>query len=207
MLKEKMKRSYLPRNIWYLIISFIFAIILLFILDYYDIPSRLGLFSYSDSKVWLQFSLTATISIISAILGFCATIFAVKLTISDQEKVRSHDNRIAVLPLLDISKENLDYDYRNNYIQFDFVFTEESKNREPKDIPDTANVTISLKNVGQRELYDLHITNVKSTFFKERVNNSTHKLNKMIYKNQDLLINFTFYELGTYDNDSFDEKV
>lgn len=53
-------------------------------------------------------------------------------------------------------------------------FIEESKDRKRKDIPNTANVTIKLENVGMRELYELYIGDIQSSVFEE--DNEYHKM-------------------------------
>ena len=57
-----------------------------------------------------------------------------------------------------------------------------------------------IKNVGERELYDLHIANVNSTYF--FTNCDSFELEPIIYKNDSIGINFYLYEKGKYDNDN-----
>lgn len=106
------------------------------------------------------------------------------------------------MPMLKLEKG--EYDYRHKYIQFDFTFTEESKNRDRKDIPNTANVTINIKNIGQRELLNLYVGNFEATFFSE--NNFYYSLYPILYANDTISLNFSFYEKGMYDNDDCEEK-
>ena len=96
-------------------------------------------------------------------------------------------------------------DYGYKYIQFDFMFTEESWYRERKDIVDTAEVPIAIKNVGYRELYDLYLGDFDSYWFKEQNKNYYH-MKPLLYESQSLYLNIMFYEMGRYDNDKFEEK-
>lgn len=173
----------------------------LYILDEMNIPSRYGFFSNSNSQLWLDILYTTLITLFSALLGAYATIKSVEMTIKDQDKSRKEDNRINVLPLLDIVYEDISPDYRHDYFQFDYVFTNNSKQKHRKNISDTAFITFAIKNVGQRELYDLHIANFNSHFFKEFDKEYVHEMNKMIYKDGILPLNFSFYELGSYDDE------
>lgn len=205
-IKFKKSNSYLWGLFLRVFIPQALVIITIYVLDELNIPTRLGFLRNSSSVLWVELLVITLTTIYASIVGAYVTIHSVKLTILDQEKVRSEDNRMSVLPLLDIEYEGKEYDYRNNYIQFDFEFTEESKTRERKNIANTANITFSIRNVGERELYDLHISNIKSYYFKEQLKNHTHRLNAMIYRNQDFSLNFIFYELGIYDNDKNQEK-
>lgn len=182
----------------------IFFPVIMFYLDYFDIPSKFGWTNNLKSNEWLNVLFTYTIGLISAIISAFMTIHSVQLTINTQEKDRINDNKKQALPLLKIEAEK-EYDYRYKYLQFDCLFTEESKLRTRKDISDTAKVTIKIKNVGMRELYDLYIGDIESSVFKEQ-KNYYHKICPIIYKNDCLNINLMFYEMGIYDKDLSEEK-
>lgn len=181
----------------------IFFPITMFYLDFYNIPSKFGWISKVDSSEWLNIIFTYVVGILSALIGAYMTIRSVKMSIEEQEKVRKNEEKIKALPLLKISPEE-QYDYRYKYMQFSCFFTEESKKRKRKDIADTANVTIKLQNVGMRELYDLYIGDIQSSVFKE--DNEYHKIYPVIYKDDYVCINLSFYEMGSYDKDTSDEK-
>lgn len=188
---------------WIVLIAIFFPIIMYY-LDYFDIPSKFGWTNNLKSSEWLNVIFTYVIGLISAIIGAFMTIHSVQLTINTQEKSRINDNQKQALPLLKVEPEK-EYDYRYKYIQFDCLFTEESKLRTRKDIVDTASVTIKLKNVGMRELYDLYIGNIESSVFKEE-KDYYHKICPIIYKDDCLNINLMFYEMGNYDNDLSETK-
>lgn len=185
------------------ILTVILFPIIIFCLDFYNFPSKIGWIKNINSNVWLNIIFTYVIGILTTLIGAYMTIRSVKMTIKEQEKVRKEEEKKKALPLLKISAEK-EYDYRYKYLQFSCYFTEESKKRERKDIVGTANVTIKLENVGMRELYDLYIGDIESSVFKE--DNKYHKIHPIIYKSDYLKINLYFYEMGSYDKDLSEEK-
>ncbi|QSX09556.1 hypothetical protein J0B03_05700 [Alkalibacter rhizosphaerae] len=157
----------------------------------------LGVVSEGNRGEWLQW----LGSIYSGGIGGLFTYLGVKFTIDKNNEKRDYENKRTVLPLIKI--ESGVYDYKWTYIQFDFLLTEESKYRERKDIPDTANATICINNVGQRELYDMYISCESDIFV---VKNKIHKITPVLYKDDSLQMNFLFYEMGVYDNDNKQNK-
>ena len=144
----------------------------------------------------------AVASIIGGIIGGLFTYIGVKITINNDKKRADFENKKNVLPLLKLETE--EYDYKNKYIQFDFLFTSGSNQRKRKNIPDTANVTFSINNVGTRELYDLYIANIQSTFFKTDCD--CYSVCPIIYSQDKVSINFLLYEIGSYDNNLKEKK-
>lgn len=144
----------------------------------------------------------AIASILGGIIGGLFTYRGVKITIDNDRKRSNFENKKNVLPLLKLNIE--EYDYKNKYIQFDFIFTDESKARKRKDILNTQNITFSINNVGMRELYDLYIADIQSTFFK--TDYDCYNICPVIYSNDKISLNFSLYEMGSYDSDSKDEK-
>lgn len=192
--------------LFWIVMIIIFFPMAVFYLDYYNIPSRLGWSNNLDSKIWLNNIFIYGVTILATAIGAFVTIRSVMLSIEEQGRVRTSENKKKALPLLKVSEEK-EYDYRYNYIQFSSLFTEESKVRERKDIVDTAKVTIRIENVGMRELYELWIGDIDNTFFKE--NNSEYQYHNMypvIYKDDYVCINLCFYEMGNYDDDNWDSK-
>lgn len=190
----------------WIVVMIVFFPIVFFYLDYYNIPSHLGLTKNLSTQTWLGNSLIYGVTILAAIIGAFVTIRSVRLSIEEQARVRVSENKKNALPLLRVSEEK-DYDYRYKYIQFSCLFTEESKLRKRKDIADTANVTIKIENVGMRELYELWIGDINNIYFRE--DNSIDKYHNMypiIYKDNYVCINLSFYEMGNYDNDDLDYK-
>ena len=187
---------------WIIIIACFFPVVIFYI-DYYNLPSRVGWAKNMNASIWLEVIMTYGVSIIVAIIGAVVTIKSVQLSINLQEKNRLEEKKKEVLPLLKVEEEN-NYHYSYKYLQFDFLFTEESKLRERKDIPNTANVTIKISNIGMRELYDFYICNIQSTFFKD--NSQNHYMYPIIYKDDGVCINLNFYEMGSYDNDKREDK-
>jgi len=187
---------------WIMIIAYFFPIVIFYI-DYYNIPSQLGWSKSMDVSVWLEVIMTYVVTIIAAVIGAVVTIKSVQLSINLQEQNRLEEKKKDVLPLLKVEREK-EYDYRYKYLQFDCLFTEESKARERKNLANTAHATIRIKNIGMRELYDFYICNIESTYFKEK--NEIHYMYPIIYKDDGVCINFYFYELGNYDNDLKEDK-
>lgn len=188
---------------WIFVAIFSFPTIVFYI-DYFNIPSKLEWTKNMNSNIWLECIVTYFVTILSTIIAAFVTIRSVKMSIEAQDEVRIEENKKKALPLLKIEKED-SYDYRYKYLQFECLFTEESKERKRKDISDIANVTIKIKNVGMRELYDLYIGDIKSTYFKES-NEYCHYMYPIIYKDDSICINLSFYEMGNYDNDKSAEK-
>lgn len=187
---------------WIIVIACFFPIIIFYV-DYYNLPTRLGWTNNMNSSIWLECTVTYGLTMITTVAGALVTIKSVQLSIELQEDKRLEEKKKEVLPLLKVAKEE-SYDYTYKYLQFDFLFTDESKKRERKNIFNTANITIKINNIGMRELYDFHICNIKSTFFKE--NSLFHYMYPIIYKGDYVCINFNFYEMGSYDNDIKDDK-
>lgn len=192
--------------IFWIVAMIIFFPITVFYLDYYNIPSKLGWGKSLDLKIWVSNVFVYGVTILAAGIGAFVTIRSVMLSIEEQSKVRTSENKKKALPLLRVSEEK-EYDYRYKYIQFSSLLTEESKARERKDIVDTARVTIKIENVGMRELYELWIGDIDNTFFKENNNEyQYHNMYPVIYKDDYVCVNLYFYEMGNYDNDNLDSK-
>jgi hypothetical protein len=207
MVKEYKKSQIIDEKVLFWIFTIIvFFPMAVYYLDYYNIPSKFGWGKNLDLKIWLNNIFIYGVTILAAGIGAFVTIRSVMLSIEEQGRVRTSENKKKALPLLRVSEEK-EYDYRYKYIQFSSLFTEESKVRERKDIIDTAKVTIKIENVGMRELYDLWIGDIDNTFFKE--NNGEYQYHNMypvIYKDDYVCINLCFYEMGNYDNDNWDSK-
>lgn len=180
------------------VIMVIIMCILLLGLDYFNILSKFNIQVGNLNEL----SVNAVISVISSIIAGSITLFGVYLTIEDNKKEKHAEAKRLVMPLIKIS--SAEYDYKYKYIQFDFNFSDESKVRERKDIPDTENITINIKNVGQRELFDLYLGEFDSSFFDEY--NNTYSMHPVIYSGDSVNINFSLYEKGSYDSDSREDK-
>jgi hypothetical protein len=173
------------------LIFFWFSYIFVFVKS----PIGLGVISKDSSSDWLQWMGAFTGGAIGGIFAF----MGIKITLENQRKEIQFENKRKALPLIDIKVG--EYDYKNKYIQFDFCFTKESYERERKNIQDTANVTITLENVGQREMYDLYIGDIKSAYFKTK--GEYHRIAPIVYFGKSIPLNLMFYEKGTYDNDKY----
>ncbi|PAL05255.1 hypothetical protein [Peribacillus simplex] len=173
-------------------ISFLFSYIFVFV------PSPIGIISSELSKDWLQWMGAFVGGAIGGIFAFVG----IKITLENQRKIIQFENKRKALPFIDVKTGH--YDYKNKYIQVDFCFTEESKERQPKDIPDTAIITMALENVGLREMYDLYIGDIKSTYFNFR--QDCYHTTPILYCNKSMELNLFLYEKGSYDNDDLEER-
>ena len=90
------------------------------------------------------------------------------------------------------------------YIDFSYCRTKESESRKRKNIQNTTAVSFSISNVGPRELYDFHISNIESNYFKQECD--VYEIVPIIYPNDKIKFNFFIYEMGNYDNDSDNSK-
>lgn len=167
-------------------------------IDYCNIPSRIGLdIGRFNFGFWSMYT-----TIIGGVLAGVLTLYGVIETIRAQHLEQKEEAKRLVMPMLKI--ENGKYDYRWKYIQFDFDLTKESKMRERKDIADTAVVTIEIKNVGSRELCELFVGDIDSTFFNE--GGKYYSLCPIIYSGDSMMLNLCLYEKGSYDNDNDPQK-
>lgn len=98
------------------------------------------------------------------IIGGFIGLVGIYITLEYENNKTRYENKQKVIPLLEIKPIKI-YEYIYKYIQFDFMFTKESWKRERKNIEDTATVSIAIKNVGYRELYDLYLGDFTSDFF------------------------------------------
>ena len=134
-----------------LVISF-----LLLVLDIVNLPTKLGFnIKTLNVEIW---------NIYATLLGSGLTLYGVLITINSQYESQIEDTKRIVKPMIDVSSVD-EYNYKNKYIQFDFIFPKAYPNLPRKNNVDTPNVTISLENIGTRELYNLYIGNFEATYF------------------------------------------
>ena len=195
-LNKFMKRNTLLSLILLMIILFFIFFWLSYIFVF--VPSPFGVISSSHSTDWLQW----IGAFMGGVLGGLFAFIGVRITLEDQREAIQYENKRKALPLIDI--DTGEYDYRNRGIAFDFCFTEESRKRKSKDIPDTAHITISLENVGLRELYDLHIGDINSSFFETSLNENYYHITPIVYGNKPVFLNLSFREKGSYDKDNME---
>lgn len=168
---------------------------IIFYIDYFNIPSMLGWTSTMDSNTWLESIIGYVVTIIGAVIGAFVTICSVKMTIEDQEKVRSEENKKKALPLLKIDLVENSKDI-NKSIQFDYAFDKESKKNKRKN---SVELKIRIRNVGMRELYDLHVGEFTSRYFSAE--NEYNYMYPIIYKDDNECIDLVFYEMKEYEDE------
>lgn len=167
-------------------------------LDYYNVMSYIGFdFSNLNFAFWGLY-----VAILAGAIGGLLTLTGVVATIDENRKEQREEAIRLVKPMLELACA--EYDYRWDYIQFDFNFTNESWGRERKDIADTAQVTIEISNVGARELLELWICNISSTYFYD--GGYQHKMTPILYSGNGYKVNLSLYEKGKYDDDVLEEK-
>lgn len=186
------------KAIWICISIVWFACVLILIADGINFFSSIGF----PVEKFNDVSVSAVVSIVASVISGSLTLVGVYLTIEDNKKEKLSETKRLIMPMIQIT--NSKYDYKWKYIQFDFNFTEESKIRKRKDIVDTENITINIKNVGQRELYDFCLGEFKSTFFDE--GNQSYSMYPIIYSDDSVNVNFSLYEKGSYDFDLQNDK-
>ena len=161
-----------------LVISFI-----LLVLDIVNLPTKLGFnIKTLNVEIW---------NIYATLLGSGLTLYGVLITINSQYEAQIEDTKRIVKPMIDVSSVD-EYNYKNKYIQFDFMFPKAYPNLPRKDNVDTPNVTISLENIGTRELYNLYIGNFEATYFDD--GGYYYQLNPILYSDHQVQLNLLFYE-------------
>lgn len=185
------------RNLCMLIIMVILSVTIIFVIDYFNLPSHslgLQMDNFNETLV------VSIVTILGSIIAGTLTLYGVIITIKENRNDKVEETKGLIKPLIKITSAK--YDYKWKYIQFDFNFTDESKKRKRKDISDTANITLNFKNVGQRELYNFYLCEFKSTYFYEH--GYSYKLHPIVYSGDSVNINLYIYEKGSYDNDNGD---
>lgn len=160
-----------------------------FILDVNNIPSKLGVPVDSIPGQWSIVLIGYFASVAGAITGFIATAYSVKKNIENQNESRQEDNAIAALPLIQV---NLIADSHlekcNAVVECKFDAAKDLKNKtyttgalmfEPS-------AKLSLKNVGQREMYNLCAKCVGNGNFVE--SDTEIKLLPVVYKDEETII-------------------
>jgi hypothetical protein len=161
-----------------LVISF-----LLLVLDIVNLPTKLGFnIKTLNVEIW---------NIYATLLGSGLTLYGVLITINSQYESQIEDTKRIVKPMIDVSSVD-EYNYKNKYIQFDFIFPKAYPNLPRKNNVDTPNVTISLENIGTRELYNLYIGNFEATYFDD--GGYYYQLNPILYSDHQVQLNLYFYE-------------
>ena len=91
-----------------LVISF-----LLLVLDIVNLPTKLGFnIKTLNVEIW---------NIYATLLGSGLTLYGVVITIDSQYESQIEDTKRIVKPMIDVSSVD-EYNYKNKYIQFDFIF-------------------------------------------------------------------------------------
>lgn len=176
------KNNFIKVGFFILIFSF-----LLLLLDIINLPTKLGFnLKVLNFEIW---------GIYATFLGSGLTLYGVILTINSQYEAQLEDTKRIVKPMLDISASEYDYRHKN----IDFSFPKDFPHLPRKDNVDTPSITISLENVGNRELYNLCLGNFESLTFNE--NGHYYKLSPILYPHHKETLNFCFYEKIGYLNE------
>lgn len=181
-------------KLFYWIIALIIMFPILFILlDYYNIPSKYTWIRKVDLVFWKNFLSSYVLSILTSFMAAFITIHSVKMSIKNQEIIRKEDNAKNVLPLLTI--ENAFNKSCGKGINIHFIFKENNDDLEidSNKIEDKCKITIFLKNLGMRELYNLYVEKVESKFFQNISDKPMIFDYPIVYKEEFKVIDFEFY--------------
>lgn len=157
-----------------------------FILDVNDIPSKLGIPVSSIPGQWSIILIGYFASVAGAITGFIATAYSVKKNIDNQNEARKIDNAIAALPLIQISSSVERTKPCDATIECKFDNTDiKNKIFTLGAVLEPSSTKIAIKNVGQREMYNVQAKCKKSGRFLEE---SYSELSPIIYKNEEIIV-------------------
>ena len=158
------------------------------ILDYFNIFTAIGV----DISRFNLDALAIVVSIVGCAIAGALTLWSVIKTIDASREEQKNENKRIVMPMIKISPT--EYDYKQKYIVFDFNFTEESMQQLWKADDVATNIAINIKNVGQRELLDLHIGGFSSSYFHE--GGSFYMLSPIVYADDSMDLTFYVYNKG-----------
>ena len=139
--RKKKEKDFYEDNARLAYQAFIFAGLIfasIYLLDYCDMASKIGLVNKANSKDWLAYTVTFLSNYAGAFIGFVGAIMAINLSTEKQAEFREEDNRLNALPMIKI----------------------ESSGEEIVTFPDgeeELSIYISISNAGNRELYNLWI--------------------------------------------------
>lgn len=163
--KEYTKSKILVERIsiilWYLVC---FTPIIIYYLDYFNLPSSWKMTKNVDSREWLGFLANYTSSVVGAIIGGMITIFVARYQIKenneDNEKRDKENLRLQNMPILSFSLNNDEFPVKNeNIISTRF------------DDATVYDLNIFIKNIGTN-----NIKNIKIDFNSEIINNKKLRL-------------------------------
>lgn len=163
--------------------------IIWFILDIANIPSKLGLPLNSVPGQWSMVLIGYFASALSAIAGFIATAYSVNKSIEHQNQVRKQDNTIAALPLISVEySDGVVEKSRDMEIEYTCL-PQEKASKEiylKNEILKNPFLKFSLKNKGQREMYNLRFMSEKPE--KSEGNKKDLVLFPVIYSDEEKVI-------------------
>ncbi len=176
-----------PNNSRGFIALFIFLLIAVptiwFIFDVNDVPSKLGVPVGSIPGQWS----IVLIGYFASVAGAIATTYSVKKTIENQNKTRQEDNATAALPLIQVGctqiAQKCDAIIKCKY---DAIENTKDKTYTLGSVMSEPNARLNLKNVGQREMYNLRAKCIGCDDFLE--SDTETKLIPIIYKGEEKII-------------------
>lgn len=131
----------------------------LLLLDKNNVPTYLGWISSDNSQLWLDRSMSYIGTVVGAFIGFMAAILTAKITNDRLDRARREDNAKAVLPLLKVFTVSEKGCIEDICVLISRIIggQEEATGRW--------SLIMRIRNVGQRELYNLKITPIENDFF------------------------------------------
>ena len=160
-----------------------------FIFDATNTPSKLGLPVNSAPGQWSVVLISYFASALSALAGFIATAYSVNKSIEHQNRVRKQDSAIAALPLISVEySDGVVEKSRDMEIEYTCL-PQEKASKEiylKNEILKNPFLKFSLKNKGQREMYNLRFMSEKPE--KSEGNKKDLVLFPVIYSDEEKVI-------------------
>lgn len=187
-----MKNNRDSRGFLALFVVLIIFPIVWFVLDVNNIPSKIGIPVQFLPGQWSIILIGCYSSVLAALVGFIATAYSVKKTILFQSESRKEDNAIAALPLLRVEKEVEHSRPCDTTVKclFDSI-SSKNKTYAPESFLGVNSAKLLLKNVGQREMYNVRAKCIKNGYFREIDNYK--ELVPIIYKDDSIVIGLDIY--------------
>lgn len=179
---------------WGALIFLLAIFAMLFILDYFNIPSNMGIDILGELNPWTELVASGIFTLISAVVA----VNTVVLTINEQKENRAEDNRKEALPLIKIDRVNEKVDSYDDDIR---VTVSQKQNFKGKSKNNLTNRRIRFKfiNVGRREMYNIRITFNDSDNF---MASDQQEVAPILYKNDCVNVCVQMKEVAPIEIDS-----
>ncbi len=150
-----------------LLLAFVFSVFVflcIYLLDMTNFPSKHGIVNDENSQTWLKLCVEYFGPVVGSFVGFAGTVFAVLIPIMKQNENRKEDSRKNVLPLIKV-KDKVDVVLPARYLPGDVKGPGDGCFSSIIDVlgdgKTILQIKLFLKNVGQREMYDIWVGGIK----------------------------------------------